>query len=147
MESCRIEKNESCGIEIELADVNPDLKKLQELMEEKCVCCLEELELIEPLICGHRVHDECLRKHFRPECPICRMKLNIVVSGTIPEDDESLFTPYGHNNTLNTHVNRNVSYGYNLYGDEAAISDAVLQESEILEQERMLAEYAKLTKA
>jgi hypothetical protein len=48
---------------------------------EDCPICLEILGNEKPLACGHWVHIECLRKHFKPECPMCRKKLDIKVEG------------------------------------------------------------------
>lgn len=61
-----------------------------------CVICTETLGDCPPIQCGHIVHLECLKKQFRPECPLCRAPLDIEVSGQAPqpylgydEDDES----------------------------------------------------------
>ena len=57
---------------------------------EDCIVCTEKLGEEEKVLeCGHWVHILCIQKHFKPECPICRKPLNIVVNGTIPrpEDD------------------------------------------------------------
>lgn len=53
-------------------------------VEEDCVICYEKLENVEPLLCGHIIHLSCVKKHFKPECPLCRKPLNIEVSGTFP---------------------------------------------------------------
>lgn len=53
-------------------------------VEEDCVICYEKLENVSPLSCGHIIHISCVKKHFKPECPLCRTKLNIEVSGTFP---------------------------------------------------------------
>lgn len=53
-------------------------------VEEDCVICYEKLENVAPLSCGHIIHISCVKKHFKPECPLCRTKLNIEVSGTFP---------------------------------------------------------------
>ena len=47
-----------------------------------CPVCYEELENEKPQVCGHVIHLDCLKKHFKPECPLCRTKLNIEVEGT-----------------------------------------------------------------
>jgi hypothetical protein len=60
-------------------------------MSENCILCLEDIDPSEnPLVCGHKLHLECVKKHFKPECPICRRRLNISVNGTIPE----LYLPF-----------------------------------------------------
>jgi len=60
-------------------------------MSENCILCLEDIDASEnPLDCGHKLHLECVKKHFKPECPICRRPLNITVSGTQPE----LYLPF-----------------------------------------------------
>ena len=60
-------------------------------MSENCILCLEKMNASEnPLECGHKLHLECVKKHFKPECPICRRPLNITVSGTQPE----LYLPF-----------------------------------------------------
>ena len=53
-------------------------------VEEDCIICYEKLENVSPLSCGHIIHISCVKKHFKPECPLCRTKLNIQVSGTFP---------------------------------------------------------------
>ncbi len=50
-----------------------------------CAICYEKLEDTEaPLVCGHYLHLSCLKKHFKPECAICRHPLSIEVSGELP---------------------------------------------------------------
>lgn len=51
-----------------------------------CIICTESLNNVDtPLrACGHWLHLSCVKKHFKPECPICRAKLNIKVTGTKP---------------------------------------------------------------
>lgn len=51
-----------------------------------CIICTESLNNVDaPLPCGHWLHLSCVKKHFKPECPICRTKLDIEVTGTKPE--------------------------------------------------------------
>ena len=52
-----------------------------------CIICTESLDDLDmPLKeCGHWIHPACVKKHFKPECPICRTPLNIKVTGTKPE--------------------------------------------------------------
>jgi len=63
----------------------PKPKKVSITKPAECpVCFLSLEEEKEPLACGHWVHLECVKKHFRPECPVCRQKLNIKVEGSLP---------------------------------------------------------------
>jgi hypothetical protein len=67
-------------------------------MSENCILCLEDIDASEnPLECGHKLHIECVKKHFKPECPICRKPLNITVSGTQPE----LYLPFDPESFIN----------------------------------------------
>lgn len=54
---------------------------------ENCIICYEKLLDEKPLECGHIVHMECIKKHFKPECVICRKRLNIQVEGKPPESN------------------------------------------------------------
>lgn len=56
-------------------------------MPEDCVVCYNELKQTDILVCGHKVHISCVEKQFKPECPLCRTKLNIKVYGEKPEPD------------------------------------------------------------
>ena len=50
-----------------------------------CIICCETLSINEPaLSCGHYLHLTCVKKHFKPECPLCRRPLDISVQGTRP---------------------------------------------------------------
>jgi len=49
-----------------------------------CIICTEKLGDEKPLECGHFMHLDCVKKHFKPECPLCRRVLNIKVTGTLP---------------------------------------------------------------
>lgn len=51
-----------------------------------CSICLEDTQ--EKLQCGHFVHMSCAKKHFKPECPVCRIPLNITVTGEYPETED-----------------------------------------------------------
>lgn len=57
---------------------------------EDCIICLDPLSDKDILECGHKIHLECVKKHFKPECPICRKQLNIKVTGKYPEPNEQL---------------------------------------------------------
>jgi len=37
------------------------------------------------LPCGHWMHLSCVQQHFKPECPVCRKPLDIVVTGIPPD--------------------------------------------------------------
>jgi len=64
-------------------------------MEEQCILCLENMINETPLSCGHVFHINCIKKHFKPECPICRTEHNIPVLGSKPE----LFLPFNTETT------------------------------------------------
>ncbi len=64
-------------------------------MEEQCILCLEKMINETPLNCGHVFHIDCIRKHFKPECPICRTEHSIPVLGSKPE----LFLPFNTEST------------------------------------------------
>lgn len=49
----------------------------------ECVICYE-LVKEDAQACGHFCHINCLKQHFKPECPVCRRKLNIKVEGRFP---------------------------------------------------------------
>lgn len=56
--------------------------------EEDCPVCFEPLlEEESPLVCGHCVHMTCIVQQFKPECPLCRRKLDVEVSGQFPDHD------------------------------------------------------------
>ncbi len=50
---------------------------------DSCIICTEN-SILNRFECGHWLHIECLKKQFKPECPLCRMPLNIQVNGTKP---------------------------------------------------------------
>jgi hypothetical protein len=51
-----------------------------------CIICTETLgQNDNALACGHWFHLNCVRRHFKPECPLCRRPLNIKVGGTFPQ--------------------------------------------------------------
>jgi len=52
-------------------------------MTEECCVCYENLSQ-SYLECGHPVHISCIERHFIPECPVCRAKINVKVKGTRP---------------------------------------------------------------
>jgi hypothetical protein len=54
---------------------------------DECCLCFEKMTEDKPLECGHWLHLECVKKHFKPECPVCRAKLNIKVTGKVPESN------------------------------------------------------------
>ena len=60
----------------------------QETQKTDCPICLEHTD--DTLECGHKIHLECVKKHFKPECPVCRKPLNITVSGKLENNDEEL---------------------------------------------------------
>ena len=54
---------------------------------EDCPICTEKIGDEDILDCGHWIHISCVKKHFKPECPVCRKSLNIQVEGSRPEED------------------------------------------------------------
>jgi len=61
---------------------------------EACAICYEALAPTdEPQACGHYLHTTCLRKHFKPECAICRAPLKIQVQGQLPSHDQRQWEP------------------------------------------------------
>lgn len=51
----------------------------------ECPVCYESLDNVEkPIICGHWLHESCITRHFRSECPVCRCPLDIEVFGSPP---------------------------------------------------------------
>lgn len=50
-----------------------------------CAICLENILPVEEKITCHPVHISCVKKHFKPECPVCRRVLDIVVTGAKPK--------------------------------------------------------------
>ncbi len=51
-----------------------------------CVICLEEGTNIN-LSCSHKFHLDCLQRHFKQTCPLCRAPHNIEVFGEVPRDN------------------------------------------------------------
>lgn len=41
-------------------------------LSSRCPVCYDPLLNVSALGCGHIIHMECLEKHFKAECPICR---------------------------------------------------------------------------
>jgi len=63
---------------------NKNLKVTTLSKPEECPICFESLnDEKEPLKCGHWMHLECVKKHFKPECPVCRAPLDIKVTGSM----------------------------------------------------------------
>lgn len=64
-----------------------------------CPICYESLQNEPaPLRCGHWLHLSCVRRHFKPECPICRRGLDITVTGKqpqpfVPIDEPRMISP------------------------------------------------------
>ena len=89
-------------------------------MENFCDICLEK-NIEKPLKCGHYVHLECAKKHFKPECPVCKTVLEIEVTGvkpelylpynpsTVPDDDED----FTYENYLNEYYR--INFGVNIF--------------------------------
>jgi hypothetical protein len=60
------------------------------MTESECPICLENT--IDTLECGHKIHIECVKKHFKPECPVCKKTLSIKVNGKFENDSDDLST-------------------------------------------------------
>jgi hypothetical protein len=55
---------------------------------DECKICFDTFDEAPayPIPCGHYYfHEECLRKHFKPECPICRAPHQLAVEGEPPQ--------------------------------------------------------------
>jgi hypothetical protein len=50
---------------------------------QDCIICLEVLNEQHSLECGHWIHISCIQKQFKPECPLCRHPLKIMVHGKL----------------------------------------------------------------
>jgi hypothetical protein len=61
-----------------------NIKSFKQDKPAECIICTDEMNENTPLECGHWIHIECVKKHFKPECPLCRTSLNINVTGNIP---------------------------------------------------------------
>lgn len=62
---------------------------------ECCICYSKDSEVKQLQTCQHTVHYECLSKHFKPECPVCRRPNNeVIFTGIRPssDDDDLLIT-------------------------------------------------------
>ena len=55
---------------------------------EDCIICTEKIGEEDILDCGHWIHISCVKKHFKPECPVCRKSLNIEVVGVRPQEED-----------------------------------------------------------
>jgi hypothetical protein len=81
---------------------------------DECSICYENLHKVEkPQICGHWFHVDCLQRHFKPECPLCRKVLPIKVIGERPpcnivyiesKDDDSEVESDGDSSSRDTIV-------------------------------------------
>ena len=90
---------------------------------ETCVICMEDIENEKPLLCGHIVHFECVKKQFKPECPICRAVIkNLKVSGTAPE----AYIPYSHDTLYSENWTEDY---YDENNDDAVQDDEAVQDS------------------
>jgi len=66
------------------ANIVIEKKKVFEKPEE-CAICFEKLGDVPAFPCGHYIHLDCIKKHFKPECVICRQPLDIQVTGVSPD--------------------------------------------------------------
>src|SRR5271154_2255939 len=58
----------------------------------ECVICLEIVEDPPKLNCSHRFHLECIQRHFKQECPLCRSPHQIKVNGKLEVEVEPLIS-------------------------------------------------------
>ena len=85
-----------------IKNINSPAREPEEKVEniETCILCTNTLSPKDILSCGHKMHMACVKKHFKPECPVCRRKLNIVVTGQLPSATNDLinytFIPIHH---------------------------------------------------
>lgn len=55
--------------------------------DSSCAICLDSILPAEEKIACHPVHVSCVKKHFKPECPVCRRVLDIAVTGDRPQSN------------------------------------------------------------
>lgn len=93
---------------------------------DECIICTDQMNENTPLECGHWIHTECVKKHFKPECPLCRTSLNINVTGNVPI-----------NESLEEFNERNVIIQINitLEGDESDQDDEIQEEIRLFDEE------------
>lgn len=65
----------------------------------ECTICYNNVKE-NSLECGHYCHLKCLEQHFKPECPLCRKKLNIEVKGAYPSSVFSSFSEFENDDSL-----------------------------------------------
>lgn len=53
-------------------------------MTDCTICLSHEVELDVTLACGHSFHQNCISKHFKQECALCRAPHSLVVTGSRP---------------------------------------------------------------
>ncbi len=108
--------------------MNKEIRKVYE-KPDNCPSCYEVLSCeVKPLVCGHWVHVECLKKQCKAECPICRRKLNIKLNKS-NSDLEYSSELYNSNNIEEYEYNSNniEEYEYNSDSDEEYILFAARQ--------------------
>jgi hypothetical protein len=121
--------------------VNTNLVKIKELEKpDDCSICLEKLGDEKSQSCGHYFHQECLVKHFKPECPLCRTKLNIKVTGNnILSDLRDYIIENGfslNQNSRDNSVSRDSDYDRELFDRELFNSEEIDSEDEYRENYR-----------
>ena len=73
-------------------DAPPPRCRFETERPDECVVCTESMvNEPEAFRCGHWVHIECVRRQFKPECPICRAELPIQVTGVRPRAEFELY--------------------------------------------------------
>ena len=70
---------------------NHNIPLLKYKKPDECPVCYYSMNKEKnPLTCGHWVHLKCVKRHFKPECPICRHPLKIKVTGQKPEEIDDI---------------------------------------------------------
>lgn len=92
-------------------------------IDSDCVICLEKNNE-DPLICGHRIHISCIKKHFKPECPLCRRKLNIKVNGLTP----MAFVPSNYEDSLVNSINYEIRDELEEEDNETPTEDEIIDD-------------------
>jgi len=73
-------------------DTNIDIKTHDEcsISYDECSICYDKDDTVVKMeVCGHTFHMRCIQQHFKPECAICRLPLNIKVYGDVPKSNIS----------------------------------------------------------
>jgi len=78
-----INSNKRCklkAIEQGLCHKHSNIQNFKFPKPQNCPICFSSLhQTSQPLDCGHWIHKTCIQKTCKPECPVCRTKLNIKI--------------------------------------------------------------------